>query len=408
MSMIEGRAASENGCLSKVAICGAGIAGLVLAIRLAAKGSRPIVFEARSEEATGSEGVFLTLAPNGTNGLRAVGCLEAVKANGINTTGIEILNSKGKRLALADQSDHERAFGAPSITIRRGRLAEILIARARSAGVDIRFNMRMTGVVTSTNGIRLRLGDGTSHDADILVAADGLRSSVREMVFPEYPRPQFTGLIGTGGITEAEIPDTAGLMRMTFGNNAFFGYLKEAGQPVHWFDSYAAEETEIEKLTDPFGYARRIRALHANDPHPNPEILDRVDSIERGYPIYDMPTLPCWHKGPVVLIGDAAHAVGPHAGQGASMAIEDALVLAACLEVEPDHTAAFRRYESLRRDRIKKVVKMTARNSSQKRANGRLGLLIRDLILPLLIPLGIRTGRKFFQFRADCTPLARP
>jgi hypothetical protein len=95
-----------------------------------------------------------------------------------------------------------------------------------------------------------------SHDADILVAADGLRSSVREMVFPEYPRPRYTGLIGTGGITEAEISDTGGLMRMTFGSNAFFGYLKPAGKPGYWFDSYAADESDIEKINNPTGYAR--------------------------------------------------------------------------------------------------------------------------------------------------------
>jgi 2-polyprenyl-6-methoxyphenol hydroxylase-like FAD-dependent oxidoreductase len=124
--------------------------------------------------------------------------------------------------------------------------------------------------------------------------------------------------------------------------------------------------------------------------------------------MYDMPALPCWHKGRVVLMGDAAHAVGPHAGQGASMAIEDALVLTACLEVEQDHEFAFRRYESLRRDRIELVIKITARNGSQKRTSGWLGLMIRDLVLPFLIPLGIRTGRKFFQFRADYTPLAQP
>lgn len=406
MSMIERRTATENG--RGVAICGAGIAGLVLAIRLAGKGDRSTVFEARSEAAVGSEGVFLTLAPNGTNGLRAIGCLEPVKAHGINTTGIEILNSRGKRLALADQSDHERVFGAPSITIRRGRLAEILVARARSAGVEIRFNMRVTGAVTSAKGVRLGLSDGTSYDADVLVAADGLRSTVREMVFPQYPRPQFTGLIGTGGITEAEIPDTAGLMRMTFGDHAFFGYLKQPGQPVYWFDSHEIEENGIEKLTDPADNARKLRALHAHDPYPNREILERVDDIERTYPIYDMPSLPCWHKGPVVLIGDAAHAVGPHAGQGASMAIEDALVLAACLETEPDYTTAFPRYESLRRDRIEDVMKITARNSSQKRTNGWLGVLIRDLSLPFLIPLGIRVGRKLLRFRADCTPLVQP
>jgi 2-polyprenyl-6-methoxyphenol hydroxylase-like FAD-dependent oxidoreductase len=407
MSRIGGMMVSEDR-LTSVAICGAGIGGLALAVRLTEMGYKPVVFEARSEAAASREGVFLTLAPNGANGLRAIGCYDVVKKNGVYTTGIEILNAKGKRLALADQSDHEREFGAPSITIRRGLLAEILLAKARAVGANVRFSARVTGVSTSPRGVRLALSDGVVHHSDILVAADGLRSSVREMVFPDYPKPHYTGLIGTGGITEAEIPHTGGLMRMTFGSNAFFGYVKSAGQPVYWFDSYAADESKIEKISDPVAYAREIRVLHANDPSPNAEILDHVEVIERCYPIYDVPALPCWHKGRVVLMGDAAHAVGPHAGQGASMAMEDALVLAACLEAEQDHETAFRRYEKLRRDRIELVVRLTARNSSQKQANGWFCLLIRDLVLPFVIPLGIRTARKFFQFRADYTPLVQP
>jgi len=121
-----------------------------------------------------------------------------------------------------------------------------------------------------------------------------------------------------------------------------------------------------------------------------------------------MPALPSWHKGHVVLLGDAAHAVGPHAGQGASMAIEDALVLAACLKAERDCARAFWRYEALRCERIAQVVKITRANSSQKRSNGKLGLFIRDLLLPFLIPLGIRVGRKLLRFRVDLTPLAPP
>src|SRR5262245_28930758 len=118
MSMIGCVMVSEDR-LTSVAICGAGIAGLALAIRLTEMGYKPVVFEARSEAAASREGVFLTLAPNGANGLRAIGCYDVVKKNGVYTTGIEILNAKGKRLALADQSDHEREFGAPSITVRR-------------------------------------------------------------------------------------------------------------------------------------------------------------------------------------------------------------------------------------------------------------------------------------------------
>ncbi len=405
MSAIATPAASEFRARPRIAVCGAGTGGLVLAARLARSGYRPVVFEARGEAASASEGVFLTLAPNGMNGLRAIGAYEAVKASGIDTTAIEIQNARGRRLALALQSDYEVAFGAPSITITRGRLTEMLIAAARAAGVDLRFGARVTGVTSTADKVRIALGDGSFHDADVLVAADGLRSGVRALAFPEFAAPRFTGLIGTGGITDAQVPETGGVMRMTFGERAFFGYLKSKGQPVYWFNSYPAGDGADGKVTDPAAYARKILALHADDPSPNAAILESVARLDRSYPIYDMPRLPTWHRGRVVLIGDAAHAVGPHAGQGASMAIEDALVLAACLEAERSHADAFGRYEAVRRPRVDEVVKFTARNGSQKRSNTRLGLLVRDLILPFLIPLSIRAGRRLFQYRVDRNPL---
>ena len=160
------------------------------------------------------------------------------------------------------------------------------------------------------------------------------------------------------------------------------GRFKVEGMPVYWFNSYSGRASEHGKIADLAGYAKDIRALHMDDPSPNAEILQHVDRLERSYPVYDMPKLPCWHKGRVVLIGDAAHAVGPHAGQGASMAIEDALVLAASLKAEHGCAAVFRRFEKLRRERIDQVVKLTARNSSQERTSGWLGLMIRDLVLP--------------------------
>ena len=90
------------------------------------------------------------------------------------------------------------------------------------------------------------------------------------------------------------------------------------------------------------------------------------------------------------------------------MAIEDALVLAASLEAEYSCAAAFRRFEKLRRDRIDRVVELTARNSSQKRPSGWFGLLIRDLVLPFLIPHGIKMGREVFRYRVDIAPLEQP
>ena len=314
----------------RVAVCGAGVAGLTLAARLARLGFDVTVFEARGEAAIGNEGVFLTLAPNGMNGLRLLDLHEAVAASGIATTGIEILDERGRRLALVDQTDHATAFGSPSVTIRRGPLALLLLAGARREGATVRLGRKVVGVDEAGDGVVVETDDGEKARFDLLAACDGLRSRIREMVFPDFPRPRFTGLMGTGGLVDAaEVAATGGTMRMTFGREAFFGYIKASGKPVFWFNSYPAENGEPAFAT-PQAYAAHLRALHASDPQVNRDILSHVDAIERDYPIYDMPELPVWHRGRVVLVGDAAHAVGPHAGQGASMAIEDAVVLAAC------------------------------------------------------------------------------
>lgn len=390
-----------------VLIVGAGMGGLALAIALAQLGRQCTVFEALSAAASAQEGVFLTLAPNGMNALKALGAYERVRAAGIETLGIEIINRRGKLLHFADQRDHEQTFGAPSVTLARGNLARLLAERAAEAGAEIRFGKRLVAFEPQPDGAMLRFADGDVHSGHLLVAADGLRSSLRPLAFPNSPTPAFTGLIGTGGMVETQVAKTRGIMRMTFGDKAFFGYLQAEQGPTFWFNSYAADARSA-AVDDPVAYARFIGEFHASDPPPNREILARVERIERNYPIFAMPGLPSWHRGNVVLLGDAAHAVGPHAGQGASMAIEDGVVLAACLAAETRVEPALVRYEALRRPRVAEVMRVTRRIGSQKRSSGRIALFIRDLILPHVIPFGVAAGRKFFAFRADRDPLAAP
>lgn len=384
-----------------IGICGAGIGGLVLALRLAKLGFRPILFEARSREAALRGGEFLTLAPNGMNGLRAVDCYEDVLREGLETKAIELYNARGKRLALVDQTDHLTTFGAPSVTIKRGVLTRILITKCEANGIPVQFDRRVSNAENHALSVSVNFTDTASLSVGLLVAADGLRSQVRSQVFPDFPRPRFTGLIGAGGIVDAEIPATDGVMRMTFGEQAFFGYIKTGSQPVYWFNSFAADDADTVRGLDPHTLATLIREMHADDPFPNAAILREVDTVERSYPIFDMPPLPVWSTGRVVLLGDAAHAIGPHAGQGASMAIEDALVLSSCLAETINYSDAFTRYETLRRPRIARVVKLTRQNAGRKRKSSRLGLLLRDLLLPLLLPIGIRAGRQLFAYRAD-------
>jgi 2-polyprenyl-6-methoxyphenol hydroxylase-like FAD-dependent oxidoreductase len=407
MSKIEAVPASGKSNRPQIAIAGAGIGGLALALALRRYGFAPVLFEKKSTEQIRTEGVFLTLAPNGVNALRALGLADAVVTEGLLTNGLAMFNERGKQLGLMDYGRHATRFGAPSVTIRRGALGGVLLDAVEAAGIDLRCGIGIEAIEHDPDGVTVH--STRSERFDALIGADGLRSLVRRTLFPELPQPRYSGLIGTGGVTWVDgIAPTNGLMNMTFGKKAFFGYLAEPGHPVMWFNTYPAPESDTGPIKDAGHYARFIESLHRDDPLDNAKIMAGVESIDRNYPIYDMPELQHWSKGRVLLTGDAAHAVAPHSGQGASMAIEDGLVLASSLDADSSVEAAFARFFRLRQERTQTVIKIGRMAGSQKHAQSWLQLKIRDLILPLVMPMGVKAQERIFHFRADQTPLAEP
>lgn len=390
----------------QVAICGAGIGGLALALALQGQGLRPVVFERRGAEQIRNDGLFLTLAPNGINALRTLGLAETVIAAGLDTAGLAIFNEHGKRLGLIDYAAHRRDFGAPSVTIRRGALGGALLDAAIAAGIDLRLGTELSGLREADDDVTLLTG-ASADSFDLVIACDGLRSTVRRLHFPELPAPRYSGLIGTGGLIDVPaVAPTRGIMNMTFGKRAFFGYLKAEDGPVLWFNTYPAPEHDAGPTADPATYARKIAAMHRDDPLDNARILDAVTAIPVHFPIYDMDELGRWSSPRVLLMGDAAHAVAPHSGQGASLAIEDAVVLAACLTdggAEP-----LQRFETLRRNRVQTAIEIGRMAGSQKHAQSWLALRIRDLMLPIVMPMGVKAQQRMYGFRADRTPLSQP
>jgi 2-polyprenyl-6-methoxyphenol hydroxylase-like FAD-dependent oxidoreductase len=391
-----------------IAVCGGGIAGLAVATLLARAGHRPIVFEARDEQAALTEGAFLTIAPNGRAALNALGVEAEVVAAGMATRAIAIGNHRGKRLACIEQVDGDGAR-AESITIGRGALARILARTARTAGAEIRHGVRLRTAIERSEAVTLDFGPAGTVSFDLVAAADGLSSVVRTSIFPASPRPRYGGLVGTGGIDGIPgVAPTDGIMNMTFGRQAFFGYQKTGDGPVHWFNSFPVPERDLGEVDDPSAFTAHLRGLHAGDPEPVRRILSAIRPVARYYPIQDMPPLPTWHTGRVVLLGDAAHAVAPHAGQGASMALEDAVVLAACLREETTPLSAFVRFERLRRGRTRAVMETARRNGTRKMTDNAFAVFVRDLLLPFLIPLGATAMQRTMAFRVDRTPLAEP
>ncbi|MCW6530827.1 FAD-dependent monooxygenase [Sphingomonas sp. MMSM20] len=395
---------------TRIGIVGAGFAGLGLALALARRGFAPTVIEKRSEEQLLNEGIFLTLAPNGMNALRGLGLADAALARGIETRGLVFHNEHGRVLGALDYTRHVQRFAAPSVTIPRGELGAILLEAARAAGIAIRFGTAVDAVTQTSSDLLVTGSDGGGERFDILVGADGLRSRVRRLAMPDLPAPAYNGLQGSGGIVDMpDVPPTDGLMHMTFGRNAFFGYIKAPAAPVHWFNTFPqAEENRATPLTGA-PLAQFLAGLHRLDPEVNRRIIAAVDPADiRVYPDFDIPSLSHWSLGRVVLIGDAAHAVTPHSGQGASMALEDALVLAAAIAAEPTPARAFERFESLRRARVEAAVRLGRQSGTPKKAQGWLSLRLRDLLLPLFVPLGQKAQERLFVYRVDQEPLSLP
>jgi 2-polyprenyl-6-methoxyphenol hydroxylase-like FAD-dependent oxidoreductase len=408
MSTISPLPASPLSSSSTIAICGGGIGGLATALALQRAGFTPVVFERHLPLQLRDEGLFLTLAPNGCNGLRALGLLDQVTAAGLPTRGIAVFNEAGRRLALVDYAEQADKYGAGSITLRRGALAGVLLDAAQAAGITVHHGAAIADIAQDADGVALDV-NGEEQRFALALACDGLRSTVRRLVFPELPKPAYSGLIGTGGFTDApNVAATDGVMNMVFGRRGFFGYIKQGDGPIYWFNSYPAPESETSPVTDGTAFSSKLAAMHEGDPLDTKAILAATARVDRHYPIYDMPELPHWSAGRVLLMGDAAHAVAPHSGQGASLAMEDGIVLAACLVAARDHGAAFARFERLRRDRVQKAISIGRAVGSQKRAQSWLALRLRDLMLPLFMPLGARMQERLYGFRVDRTPLEQP
>ncbi len=149
-------------------------------------------------------------------------------------------------------------------------------------------------------------------------------------------------------------------------------------------------------------WQERLLDLFREDMPRVSEMIRATESTIIGYPFYDIPTQPVWHKGRVVLVGDAIHAVSPSAGQGASLAVEDAIVLAKCLRDIPDHALA----ERLRRARVERMVQH-GRNAGQgKVMTNPIGVWFRDLSMPLIFKLlanlaNSAAGNWIYSYKVD-------
>jgi 2-polyprenyl-6-methoxyphenol hydroxylase-like FAD-dependent oxidoreductase len=369
----------------KALIIGGGIAGPVLGMFLHRLGIPATIYEARSKP-NDRAGAFLNLAPNGLAVLETLGIREEITARGTPTTSIVFQNHRGKRLGVLPET---------TVLLKRGQLNRGLREAAARHGIPMQFGKRLSSIETPAGGgVIARFEDGTEAKGDFLVGCDGIHSRTRRSVIPDAPEPQYTGIIDSGGFTRtASVPPSGGVMRMTFGRKGFFGYQAVPTGEVYWFHNSSEpvepDRTALQAIPSS-EWRQRLLEVHRGDAEPIAQIIGSTEGAIERWPVYDVPSLPTWHRGPVCLIGDAAHAISPHVGQGASLALEDAIELARCLRDLPDVQSAFAGFERLRRSRVEKMVREARRTGNRKAASNPVTRGIRDLILPFFLKLGVK------------------
>ncbi len=379
----------------KALIIGAGIAGPVTGIFLKKAGIDAQLFEAWPYS-TGIGG-GLQIAPNGMHVLAEIGLAEEMIRRGSVAESFDFYSQGGARLGSINQNMQQR-FGQPAVNMRRATLNEAIVDKAWCANVELAFEKRLVSIEDRADQpVVAHFADGSSAEGDFVIGADGVHSAVRAHVIPDGPKPFDTGLIGFGGFVPRSLLDNTSIglsVATTFGQSGFFGYgfcssdpsdgvMWWSTQPSHGIDAATFHAMSQDDLK------RHLLNFHAGWHNPIPRLLEAAENIVVTATL-DVATLPTWRRKRTLLVGDAAHATSPHAGQGASLALEDAMRLGKLMQDGQELGITFEAFERERRPRAERVVALARRNGNSKREFSPTGAWIRDRMLKLLLPLAAR------------------
>jgi salicylate hydroxylase len=339
----------------KVVIAGGGIGGLSAAIALCKVGFEVEVVERAS--ALQEVGAGLQLSPNATKGLASLGVLEAVAAISSipETLEMRIGRTGQKVFSIPIAREARNRYGAPYLHAHRADLIDILSRVAVQAGAQIRLGARVSAYVRDDAGLRVGLDTGAILPCDLLVGADGVRSAVRRQMLGEEA-PRFTGAVAWRMTAPADVaPDLpkSAIVWAGPGKHAVT-YRIRRGTLINFVGVVETREWRSESW-DQAGDPVELAKIFGDWASPIPDIIASASHCFV-WALFDRDPLPSWSEDRVTLLGDACHPMPPFQAQGAAMAIEDAVVLAKCLNAEGVSQASLQRYEKLRKPRTSKVL----------------------------------------------------
>jgi 2-polyprenyl-6-methoxyphenol hydroxylase-like FAD-dependent oxidoreductase len=331
-------------------IAGAGIAGLTLAAGLARRGSPVLVVERGRTLADGGSGI--TLWPNALAALDVVGAGAAVRAAGAAVCSGGVRRPDGTWVRTVDPARVEAELGEPMITIHRRRLLDILATTLDPS--TVRFGVSLQSFELSDPGVRAFLDDGSVVPARGLVGADGIGSVVARALQPQLGL-RYSGYTAWRGVSDHDVFDTA--PGETWGPGGEFGFLPLAASQAYWF----ATQNTAPGGTSPEGELDHLEARFGGWHRPIRDLLRSTDpSTVLRHDIFDRPALRSWSHGPVIAIGDAAHPMRPHLGQGGCQSIEDGVLLASMVPSSADLAPVFTEFATRRMRRLGPIIRQSA------------------------------------------------
>jgi salicylate hydroxylase len=351
--------------MTGVAIVGGGLAGLAAANALERSGIKAEVFEAAP--ALGEIGAAVNVAPNATRSLVAIGLGEKIAAVGTTSPGIYTRNMQtGEFLEFNDRRKSGARYGAPYYTFHR---ADLLAALA--SGLDhrlIHLDHRLVGLEERSEGVVLTFANGAKVEAEFVIGADGLRSVIRHALYGD-DNPTYTGqmvwrALLNGSDVPREVIEPTGHIQWVGPGRHLLAYQIRGDKLVN---IVTQEDTDkwVEEGWSTRGDPDEMRLSFPN-PEPRLEKLLSIVTECSKWGLFTRPLTENWGRGRIQLIGDAAHAMLPNAGQGACQAFEDAYVLARWLDACSDPLEAFANFRRVRIPRVHAVQRLSFANARFK------------------------------------------
>jgi 2-polyprenyl-6-methoxyphenol hydroxylase-like FAD-dependent oxidoreductase len=351
---------------SRILIIGGGFSGMAAAIELRKQGAEVELVEI--DPGWRSYGAGISLGGATLRAFSTLGILDTFLENGHAADGVHICLPHGPKVAELPTPRMAGADVPGGGGIMRPVLARILAEATRASGTHVRLGCTFTAIEQDAEGVEVAFTDGSRQRYDLVIGADGLYSKVRQTVFPQAPKPQYSGQ----AVWRAVLPRPADIETcvMWMGPR-----IKPGVNPVSKTEMYlfVTEPRPTNEHVDPATFADHLRGLLADFPAPALQAIRAQigpDSQIVYRPLEGLLMPRPWSNGRVVLIGDTVHATTPHLASGACIGIEDALVLAEEIAREVPVGAALAAFEARRWERCRMVVQNSARLGEIEVAGG--------------------------------------